>query len=373
MDIFIYISIPLIIFYALLIETLSIQWFKMPVFKCAESVENSFTKISILIPFRNEEQNLVKLFQDLEDQQYPKTQFEVIFIDDESSDDSLKIIQKLMAKSALNCISLSSLGGKKKAIQTGLNQAAGDLVISLDADVRFGPKLTQCYNRYYHRTKAKLIAGPVRFTNNKSVLSKVFSLEFSSLIASAAAAISMEKPMMLNAANMGFERKVALEFQEHVYQSKESSGDDQFLMEAIEKKYGAEQIHFLKSEEAIASTLAPENLSQFFNQRVRWASKTASYSSRFSQLVAVLVFLFNLSMLGSLALSIIEQCAFPFLIMYGIKLLIDFPILLSINFFFRQQKNMLYYPLLQFFYPWYIVAVAVWTLLGGYSWKGRKY
>ncbi len=373
MEILIYISIPIILLYALLIGVLSIHWFKLPKYKCAENEESSFTKISILIPFRNEEKNLALLFKDLEAQRYPASQFEVIFIDDESSDGSLEIIQKLIESSDLNCKTISSSGGKKKAIQKGLNQATGDFIISLDADVRIEPKLIQCYNNYYQSTKAKLIAGPVRFANNQGMLSKLFSLEFSSLIASAAAAISLHKPMMLNAANMGFERAVALEFEEEIYQSEHTSGDDQFLMEAIERKYGAEQIHFLKSEEAFASTLAPEDLSKFFNQRVRWASKTSSYTSRFSQIVAVLIFLFNLLVVGSLMLSIIQQSAVPFLIIYAIKVLIDLPILLSASRFFKQEQNMFYYPLLQFLYPWYIVIVAVWSLIGGYSWKGRKY
>ena len=373
MEIFTYITIPIILLYALLIEVLSFQWFKLAKYKCVESEKTSFTKMSILIPFRNEEKNLPLLFQNLEDQHYPTSQFEVIFIDDESSDNSLKIIQKLIEASKLSCKTVLSSGGKKKAIQKGLNQATGNFIISLDADVRIGPKLIQCYNNYYQSSKAKLIAGSVRFTSNQGILSKLFSLEFSSLIASAAAAISLQKPMMLNAANMGFERAVALEFEKEIYESAQASGDDQFLMEAIEKKYGAEQIHFLKSAEAIASTLAPENLSQFFNQRIRWASKTSSYTSRFSQIIAVLIFLFNLIVLGSLVLSIIQQCALPFLILYGIKFLIDLPILLSISFFFRQQKNIFYYPLLQFLYPWYIVIVAIWSLFGGYSWKGRKY
>ena len=374
MEILSYLIIPIILIYTILIVIFSWQWIKMSFFDCANDEANySFTKFSILIPFRNEEKNLPLLFQDLEAQHYPTSQFEVIFIDDESSDDSLQIIQNLIKSSKLSCTTVISLGGKKKAIQKGLNQAAGDFIISLDADVRIGPKLIQCYHNYYQSSKAKLIAGPVRFANDRGILSKLFSLEFSSLIASAAAAISLQKPMMLNAANMGFERAVALGFEKEIYQSEQASGDDQFLMEAIERKYGAEQIHFLKSNEAIASTLAPENLSQFFNQRVRWASKTSSYTSRFSQVVAVLIFLFNTIVLGSLILSIIQQCAFPFLLMYSIKLLIDLPILLSISFFFRQQKNMLYYPLLQFLYPWYIVIVAVWSLIGGYSWKGRKY
>jgi len=374
MEILIYISILIILLYVLLIGTLSIQWFKLPRYICTETKENdSYTKISILIPFRNEEKNLPLLFQDLESQHYPYTDFEILFIDDESTDNSVQVLQNLKNSSKLSCTILNSIGGKKKAIQKGLNQATGSFIISLDADVRIRPELVHCYNNFYQSTKAKLIAGPVRFTNKQGILSKLFSLEFTSLIASAAAAISLQKPMMLNAANMGFERAVALEFEKEIYQSNQASGDDQFLMEAIERKYGAEQIHFLKSEEAIASTLAPKNLSQFFNQRVRWASKTSSYTSRFSQVVAVLIFLFNLLMVGSLILSIIEHSAVPFLTLYTIKVLIDLPILLSANQFFKQEQNMFYYPLLQFIYPWYIVIVAVWSLFGGYSWKGRKY
>ena len=374
MDGLFYIALIISILYALLIIYLGIVWHKYPRFSCERYTKsNHQNRFSLIIPFRNEDENLENLFHDIASQNYPKKLLEVIFIDDNSTDQSVALLQKLMAKSALTCKLLHSSLGKKKAVQKGLSEATADYIIQFDADVRIGTELLTYYNAFFQKTKAKLVAAPVGFQTDSRLLSKLMSLEFVSLITSGAAAIILGKPMMLNAANMGYQRSIALEVEKQVYESDLASGDDQFLMEAIEQKYGASSIQFMKSPQAIASTAAPESLAAFFNQRVRWASKTSSYTSRFSKMVAVLVFLFNLLIIGSLVYSIIIHATYPFLILIGFKTLIDLPILLSGNQFFKQQENMLYYPLLQLIYPWYIVIVAVWSLVGGFSWKGRKY
>lgn len=372
MIVILYIIVIIVLLYASLIGVFTRAWLSQKPFSCEKNQEKSLI-FSLLIPFRNEESNLKYLIKDLEKQVYPLKNFQLVFIDDESADESTKVVENALAESPIKHIILKSMGGKKKAVETGLIHASGDYIISLDADVRIGPDLIRCYNKYFQQYKPKLIAGPVSFEYSSSFLSKLLSLEFMSLIASAAGAIGLGKPMMLNAANMGFERSVALEFKKQVYESEMASGDDQFLMEAIEQKYGASSISFMKSPQAIATTTAPSSLSAFFNQRIRWASKTSSYTSRFSQMVAVLVFLFNLGVLASFVYSVIQQCAIPFLMAYGIKALIDLPILLSASIFFKQKRLMIYYPLVQFLYPWYIVIVAIWSLIGGYSWKGRRY
>jgi glycosyltransferase involved in cell wall biosynthesis len=345
----------------------------MPLFSSKQNrVFETNTKFSILIPFRNEENNLPNILSDLEAQRYPSSSFELILIDDESTDNSNLIVEKLIANNTIRCSIINSKGGKKKAVQAGLNKAKGDFIISLDADVRIEPNHLQTFSNYYQQTKAKLIAGPISFIGNSSLFNKLLELEFTSLITSAAASIRLGKPIMLNAANMGFERAIALEFQKEIYQSNLASGDDQFLMEAIEKNYGGNSIHFLKSIQANAQTNAPKKLSVFINQRLRWASKTTSYSSRFSQFVAFLVFLFNLLFIVSFLYSITNLNFISFIILYLVKLLIDFPILMSGTIFFKKQKLMLLYPLIQLLYPWYIVIIAVLSIFGGYKWKGRN-
>ena len=149
MEILAYIFVPIILLYALLIAVFSMQWFKMPKFDCGgiES-EKGETKISILIPFRNEEHNLVHIFYDIEAIRYPTSLLQIIFIDDDSADKSASILQNLIHSSKLSYKLLHSTNGKKKAIEMGLNQATGDFIISLDADVRFGPMLVQCYHNY---------------------------------------------------------------------------------------------------------------------------------------------------------------------------------------------------------------------------------
>ncbi len=373
MEIIGYISILIALLYTILIVVFTISWFKIPQFNCIpKNPEDQRTNFSILIPFRNEEINLPKLFNDLEAQNYPNSLFEVILIDDESNDNSNKTARNIIASSKLQCKLLNSRNGKKKALQLGLKQASGDFIITFDADVRIEINHLECFHQFYKKTKAKLIAGPITFSHNNSLLSRILSLEFTSLITSGAAAMHIGKPIMLNAANMGFERKIALEFQSEVYQSGIASGDDQFLMEAIEREYGSKCIHFLKSKAAIAVTKPPENIQSFINQRIRWASKTSAYKSRFSQFVALLILLFNFSLILNIGFSIYLNSALPFLILFALKFIIDLPILLNATVFFKQGYLLLYYPLIQLIYPWYIVGIAIMSFFPKYNWKGRN-
>jgi len=62
------------------------------------------SKISVIIPVRNEAENILFLLQDLEKQTYPKHKFEVIIADDDSTDDTLKIVQEFQKNTNINLI-----------------------------------------------------------------------------------------------------------------------------------------------------------------------------------------------------------------------------------------------------------------------------
>ncbi|RUA29016.1 MAG: hypothetical protein DSY76_03780 [Bacteroidetes bacterium] len=369
------ITVIIVVLYALMIAAFTLSWIKAPIVECdhVQKQTEELVSFSVLIPFRNEEKHIEGILSDIESQSYPFSKFEVILINDDSDDHSLDVVRSYLSSSKLDYKIVQSDGGKKKAVETGLKQVRNEFIVSLDADVRIGKDLLQCYAFSFVNNDAKLIAAPVAFNDSQGLLSKLFSLEFMSLIVSGAAAINMAKPLMLNAANMAFKRSVVVEFLEQVYQSDVPSGDDQFLMEAIEHKYGAASIHFLKSKQAIATTNAPESIRAFFHQRVRWASKTSSYTSWFSKWVAILVFLINMLLLISFLSAAISQFAAPFLGLYLLKTLIDLPILFHATKFFGKQKLLFLFPFIQFIYPWYIGIVAVWSLFGNYTWKGREY
>ena len=97
--------------------------------------------LSLVIPVFNEEESLPELTSWIENVCISsKFSFELIFVDDGSSDASWKIIQKLCAeKSFAKGIRFRRNYGKAAALHTGFQTAAGDVVITMDSDLQDSP------------------------------------------------------------------------------------------------------------------------------------------------------------------------------------------------------------------------------------------
>lgn len=108
----------------------------------SESVSAKQMKISVVIPAYNEEGNIRPLADDLVKvlAEYPS--YEIIFIDDGSRDRTLtEIKQAKTSNPAVKYVSLSRNFGHQNALKAGLDLAAGDCVISMDADMQHPPEL----------------------------------------------------------------------------------------------------------------------------------------------------------------------------------------------------------------------------------------
>src|SRR6187399_762992 len=88
--ILLYITIGLLIIYSILIMFYRAGWFELRSFSQTDH-EPSIT-ISVIIPARNEEENIGKLLSSLEKQAYPSHLFEVIVVDDHSTDNTLTVV-----------------------------------------------------------------------------------------------------------------------------------------------------------------------------------------------------------------------------------------------------------------------------------------
>ncbi|RJR30631.1 glycosyltransferase [Candidatus Parcubacteria bacterium] len=97
-------------------------------------------KISIIIPVFNEEESLNQLFSDiLNVMRENNFEYEIIFIDDGSTDNSFKILKGL-AGSNVKVIKFRRNFGKSAALSAGFNFASGKVVITMDADLQDDPK-----------------------------------------------------------------------------------------------------------------------------------------------------------------------------------------------------------------------------------------
>src|SRR3954471_7893364 len=88
------VTIFLFVIYAGLIVYYRISWSQVAGFKRETSDVKSVTSITIIIPARNEEENIKNCLQSIMEQSYPKNLFEVIVIDDHSTDGTVKIIEE---------------------------------------------------------------------------------------------------------------------------------------------------------------------------------------------------------------------------------------------------------------------------------------
>ncbi len=98
-------------------------------------------KLSVIIPVYNEAENIPVLLEKLKTN-IPTASYEIIFIDDGSTDNTLNVLKDLKNKMPrLEWISFSRNFGHQYALRAGLAKATGDAVISMDGDLQHPPEI----------------------------------------------------------------------------------------------------------------------------------------------------------------------------------------------------------------------------------------
>lgn len=97
--------------------------------------------VSVIIPFRNEKDNLLKNLKSLEEQTYPKDKYEIIYVNDSSTDNSIEIIETNRKNENIKVISVPENffpnAHKKRAIKFGIENSRGEIIITTDADCTY--------------------------------------------------------------------------------------------------------------------------------------------------------------------------------------------------------------------------------------------
>ncbi|MDE3213282.1 MAG: glycosyltransferase, partial [Bacteroidota bacterium] len=265
--------------------------------------------VTVVIPARNEAQTIGRCLQSLLDQDFPKAQFEILVVDDHSTD-STAAVATAMGNGQVRVLSLKDYtrgarenSYKKRAIEVAINEARGSLILTTDADCTAGPHWLQAITSFYERTGAVCIVAPVVFratVNRKgffATLLEVFqSLDFIGLQEITGASVDQKFHYMCNGANLAYEKKVFYEVGGFEGIDDLASGDDMLLLHKIQKLY-PDRIGFLKSRQAIVETDPATGLGAFIQQRIRWASKADRYPDIKITAVLVLVYFLNLWLL----------------------------------------------------------------------------
>lgn len=364
--------IPVVILYCLLMIRWSWAWNKISIPVRSEDKQQSVTVITAM---RNESGRIASLIGSLADQDYP-FEWYFILVDDHSTDDSSNEAKNALADTTIKATILTlpeNRLGKKAAINYGIQNANTEWVLTTDADCIMNESwITEMMRSVDDQTQ--MISGPVQFLQRPGFLNKFIELDLISMIGIGAATIQTGTPLLNNAANMGFRRSVFLEI-DPFSESKKASGDDIFLLKSLHRKYPG-SIKFVKSSSAIVSSIPPESFTEFFHQRVRWASKTSSTLTTIKEAgIIVLIYITNFISLLVPGLAILYGSRQAVLIALGIlalKILADQLFFSAVVPFFGRRKYLKYAPLAQILHIPYVVLFGLSGIYGSYQWKSRK-
>lgn len=361
--------------YTLFTLALYRTWNRIRTFSQQDPVKPSL--FSVIIPVRNEAGSIEKLLGDLSVQTLPVDEFEVLVMDDASTDGTAELVEAFRQRSSIRLLLFSlpengTAAPKKRAIALGIERAKGQVVVTTDGDCRVGPDWLSSIKQGMADPSVQMLAGPVTFVEETRFTDHIQTVELASLIGSTACCLSWNKPTMCNGANLAYRKDIFKEvggFQgnEHV-----ASGDDEFLMHKVAHNYPG-GVRFLKDYRAVVRTAPHRSWTDFRSQRQRWAGKWKYYTSFWPKALGMYIFLCNLVILCAAFLSVGGgMSGYTLLALLGLKWLPEWLLLSTVLRFLGKENSIIYILPTQLIYSFYVVFFGIVSQGSRVAWKGRE-
>lgn len=219
-------------------------------------------RVSVVVPCFNEELTVANCVKSLLQQTY--SNFDIVLVDDGSKDKTLPIIEEL-ARKYEKVHSYSKLnGGKASALNYGIAQADGSIVICMDADSMFLPKTLTQLVLSFQEPGVAAVGGNVRVANRSKAMGRHQAIEYiTGLTVQRRAFAHLGCMQVISGAIGAFRKDVLTEIGGY---STDTIVEDMDITIELAKR--GKKVTY--NPHAIAYTEAPENISDFLKQRYRW-------------------------------------------------------------------------------------------------------
>jgi poly-beta-1,6-N-acetyl-D-glucosamine synthase len=319
------------------------------------------TFVSVVVACRNEQKNLRDLLTHISLQNYPSDLFEVIIVNDRSTDKTAEVAGGFTG--IRNIKILNNKGeGKKQALRTGISASKGNLIITTDADSRMGMDWIRTIAAFSEMNNPDMIICPVQIESGKGIFGRFQELEFISLQGITAGSSLSGEATMCNGANLAFKKEVYSEHSANLH-DEINSGDDIFLLQSL-KTDKRSKILWLESHEAIVTTISASTPMSFLKQRSRWISKVRAYKDIDTIIIGIVIsaaivlqIFYLIAGLMSPALLIV------FLVVTVLKIIPDFLILFNTSGRYGRTKLMKWFLPAELIYPCYFLSVIFYSLI----------
>jgi cellulose synthase/poly-beta-1,6-N-acetylglucosamine synthase-like glycosyltransferase len=328
--------------------------------------------ISVVVAARDEATNIQQLLADLQEQTLPNHVWELIVVNDHSTDRTLEVVWPFTSSLPLTIVSLDrKFAGKKIAVAAGIAKAKGEWIVCTDADCRVGPNwlasFWQCMDKEIVWISAPVFIQPA----SGSFIHQFQQVDLIPVMAFTEAFFKLKMPIMSNGANMAFPKRLYTDG-EKTPGGNLASGDDVFLMQkAFQQRVG--KLLFADSVENVVKTLPVDTWTELLQQRTRWAGKWKAMSESPVKSLAVYVFLSNLLAAICLIFGIITFSPLA-LSFYGIKMVLEIWLVLQYANKYKQSIPALGLLISSLIYPFFAVFIGIYaTLQPRFQWKSRSY
>jgi cellulose synthase/poly-beta-1,6-N-acetylglucosamine synthase-like glycosyltransferase len=377
---FLVISIVFSVLYCWLILYFLIGWIKLNKLGAKEFAKKNTPFISIIIPVRNEAEHIQDCLRSIIAQNYPQGLYEIIVIDDYSTDDTHALARE-MQRDNLLVLTLSRYFGdaaekvpnKKKAITIGVKNARGQLIITTDGDCIMGENWLRTMVDFYQQHDYKFITAPVMLRPAGGLLGLFQQIDVINMLGITAGTIANGYPTMCNGANLLYEKQAFLQVDGYKGNTDIPTGDDIFLMQKLEMAFPG-SIGFVKNIDACVYSKPESSFAGFVAQRVRWTSKSTSFQKKSVTGILAFAYLFNLLILIFLPIAFekFDLAWLPLVVAIGTKFFMDFIFDIGVTGFFKRRILLLLMPVFEPLHIIYVVCIGVLGLSGTYTWKERK-
>lgn len=285
--------------------------------------------ITVVVPARNAEITVVPLLQDLYGQDLPKDRYEVLLVDDHSTDATAARVQG-MIRNWPQARLLSATGvGKKAALTLAAHEAKGEWLLFTDADVRCGPRRLSTLADHIAAAPQDMVVMPVSTVGGTGFWAWLQRKEQAALQVAALGSALWDVPVLANGANMAVRRSSFL-LGGGFSGDRWASGDDMFLLQRFKRLRAP--IGVIAHPDAAVWTPPEQQMKGAFQQRLRWAGKMWAYRDLAGVLAALLAVAFPwlllvLTLRACQALQVGQGAVYTLLFLAGAWLLWAVPVL----------------------------------------------
>lgn len=317
-------------------------------------------EITVVIPFRDENENLTQLLNQIKDLRSPPAKF--LFVDDHSSDGGSAIIENNQ-NDLIELLTMKEKIGKKEAVFSGVSHAKTKYVLCWDADITFSESY---FKELSTLAPSSLTILPVSY-KSKGFFEWFFEVDVTLANYINHANAGIHRSLICSGANLLVEKEsylevISLDTHKHI-----ASGDDAFLLRNMQKANKSIELGALNQCEV--TTPNPSSIRTFIEQRSRWFGKTFMLKDKVLNTYGLIQLIFALSFFLLMLFLFLDD---PILCLkfWFAKSLIETVLLLPFFYALNKTKLLTILSIYGLLFPIYNIILLI-SLFGKKEWKGR--